>query len=166
MLKNLTFIQVQYQITLQQPDIFGTIQVTVNFNQLSCTITFYVSPKHQTLIPIFYSFRRVTSVVSISCEPSDKFSCIRKQIKLAIRILQQFKAANYFCPVLKFMEEKGKTEHTQQTFTSSTPHQLSIKYYHNFSSFTSLVIMVKILVLIAGCSGRKHSRKRLNFYRN
>ena len=38
-----------YQIVLQQQNVFNTIQVTVSFIQFSWTITFYESPKHQTL---------------------------------------------------------------------------------------------------------------------
>ena len=48
--KNLTFIQVWYQIPLQQLNIFGTIQV-INFSQLSWTVTFHASSKHQILTP-------------------------------------------------------------------------------------------------------------------
>lgn len=45
-----------YQMILQQLDELGTIQAT--FNQLHWTITFYVTPKHQTLTHKLHRFRR------------------------------------------------------------------------------------------------------------
>ena len=51
MQKNLSFFQVWYQIVLQRLDVFGTIQMIVNLNQVSWTITFYISPKHSNSYP-------------------------------------------------------------------------------------------------------------------
>ena len=92
MLKNLAFIQVWYQIILQQMDVFGIIQITINFNQLSWSITFNVSLKHQTLSLKLHCFYRVMWVVSLYWRPSNKCSSIL--VSLLNMILFQVSASH------------------------------------------------------------------------
>ena len=65
------FIWFLYQIVIKQLDLFSTIQITVDFGQLSWTTTFYASPNR---------FRRVIWVILLSWRPLGIFLQIRMQL--------------------------------------------------------------------------------------
>lgn len=56
--------------------VFGTIQATINLNQVSGTIIFY----HKTLSLQYHCFHCIMCVLLLSCQPSYKFLLIRMQI--------------------------------------------------------------------------------------